>query len=230
MPDEGPDLTRQDRLAIALDVSDFDLALHLATQLRPYFRVAKIGLELYSAAGPVMVEELKNLGFDVFCDLKLFDIPNTVQRAAEVIGTLGASYLTVHTSGGVEMVKAGHEGFHAGASQNSFPVPSLLGVTVLTSEPDASALEKRVGVALESGCEGVICAAPDLPQVHQWAPQLLKVVPGIRPSGSSVGDQARVATPKEALAAGANLLVIGRPVTQAADPVEAAERILAEIS
>lgn len=229
MSEANSPINARDHLAIALDVPDSDLALRLATQLKPYFQVAKIGLELFSATGPAMVEELKNLGFDVFCDLKLFDIPNTVQRAAQVIGSLGASYLTVHTAGGLDMVKAGHEGFHAGANENSFPEPNLLGVTVLTSEPDASALADRVATALDGRCEGVICAAPDLAQVHSLAPSLLKVVPGIRPAGSDVGDQARVATPGEAMAAGASILVIGRPVTQAPDPVAAAAAIMHEL-
>ena len=218
--------TARDHLAVALDVDDVVVAMRLAADLRPYFRVAKVGLEMYSAVGPDAIGGLVDMGYDVFCDLKLHDIPNTVQRAARVIGALGATYLTIHTAGGVEMVSAGVEGFVEGAANAGLPAPVALGVTVLTSEPDAGSLPTRLRVAVESGCGGVVCAASDLAQVRSIAPRITTVVPGIRPEGADHADQARVATPSEALAAGADLLVIGRPVTGAADPVAAAAAIL----
>lgn len=222
LPEHGP----WDHLAIALDVDDVVVALRLATDLQPWFRVAKVGLELFSSAGPEVVGSLVDLGYDVFCDLKLHDIPTTVGRAARVIGSLGASYLTVHTAGGVDMVRAGNEGFLEGAANAGLPHPTLLGVTVLTSDPDASQLRSRLQVAIDAGCEGVVCAATDLAEVLAAAPGIVTVVPGIRPEGTAVDDQARVATPREAIEAGADLLVIGRAVTAADDPAAAAAAIV----
>ena len=226
--DPGP----WDHLALALDVDDHVAAMRLAGQLRPFFRVAKVGLELYSAVGPEAVTGLMNLGYDVFCDLKLHDIPNTVNKAARVIGALGASYLTVHTSGGVDMVRGGVEGFAEGAERAGLPIPVTLGVTVLTSDPDASeeVLRHRIGVAIEAGCGGVVCGAPDLGTVREIGPDLFTLVPGIRPAGSDANDQVRVATPVDARAAGADLLVIGRAVTQAEDPEAAAASIVESMS
>jgi orotidine-5'-phosphate decarboxylase len=216
----------RDHLAVALDVDDVVVAMRLAAEVQPYFRVAKVGLELYSAAGPDAIGALVGMGYDVFCDLKLHDIPNTVGRAARVIGALGATYLTIHTAGGIEMVRAGADGFCDGASNAGLPAPTALGVTVLTSEPDAASLPSRLRVAVEGGCGGVVCAASDLAEVRAVAPRMTTVVPGIRPEGASHDDQARVATPAEALAAGADLLVIGRAVTAADDPTAAAAAIV----
>jgi orotidine-5'-phosphate decarboxylase len=222
LPEQGP----WDHLAIALDVDDVVVALRLAQELQPWFRVAKVGLELFSSAGPEVIGSLTGLGYDVFCDLKLHDIPTTVSKAARVIGSLGASYLTVHTAGGVDMVRGANEAFLAGAVGAGLPAPTLLGVTVLTSDPDTSQLRPRLQVALDAGCEGVVCAAPDLAEVLAAAPQLVTVVPGIRPDGSDHDDQARVATPRQAIEAGADLLVIGRAVTAADDPASAAAAIV----
>jgi orotidine-5'-phosphate decarboxylase len=228
LDDAGP----WDHLAIALDVDDVVAALRLAGELRPFFRVAKVGLELYSAVGPDVIGGLVNLGYDVFCDLKLHDIPNTVNKAARVIGALGASYLTVHTSGGVDVLRAGVEGFAEGAERAELPAPMTLGVTVLTSDAEASeaVLRQRLGVAIDAGCGGVVCSASDIPTVRTLGPALFTVVPGIRPEGTSHDDQARVATPKAAMDAGADLLVIGRAVTQASDPEAAAVAIVESLS
>ncbi|QGG95181.1 orotidine-5'-phosphate decarboxylase [Actinomarinicola tropica] len=228
--DEVPEHGPWDHLAIALDVDDVVVALRLATELQPWFRVAKVGLELFSSAGPEVIGSLHDLGYDVFCDLKLHDIPTTVGKAARVIGSLGASYLTVHTAGGVDMVRAGNEGLLEGAANAGLTAPSLLGVTVLTSDPDASQLRPRLDVALEAGCEGVVCAATDLAEVLEVGPELVTVVPGIRPEGTSTDDQARVATPRAAIEAGADLLVIGRVVTAADDPAAAAAAIVESLS
>jgi orotidine-5'-phosphate decarboxylase len=219
------------RLALALDVDDLIPALRLGRELRPWFGTMKVGLELYSAAGPEAITTLVDLGVDVLCDLKLHDIPNTVHRAARVVGALGARYLTVHTAGGVSMVRAGVEGFREGAAGAEVAEPTTLGVTVLTSEPDASAhlLHQRVGVGLEGGCQGFVCSARDIAAVRQIAPSALLVTPGIRPEGAPADDQSRVATPRQALDAGAGLLVVGRPVTQADDPVAAARALAASI-
>jgi orotidine-5'-phosphate decarboxylase len=221
----------RDHLAIALDVDDLVAAIRLARELRPYFRVAKVGLELYSAVGPDMINSLTDLGFDVFVDLKLHDIPTTVQRAARVVGALGASYLTVHATGGEAMVRAGVEGLLGGAADAGLPEPTALAVTVLTSDLDAPAhiVPKRVRIAVEAGCGGIVCAARDLHDVRELAPRLKCVVPGIRPVGSPRHDQVAAVPPRDALEAGADLLVIGRPVTAAPDPVAAAEAIVDEL-
>jgi orotidine-5'-phosphate decarboxylase len=230
--DDFDDADPWDHLALALDVDDHVAAMRLAGQLRPFFRVAKVGLELYSAVGPEVVTGLVNLGYDVFCDLKFHDIPTTVNNAARVVGALGAGYLNVHTAAGLDVVRAGVEGFADGAERAGLPAPVMLGVTVLTSDADAdeSTLRHRVGVAIEAGCGGVVCSAPDLATVRQLGPELVTVVPGIRPEGTGHDDQVRVATPRQAIDAGADLLVIGRAVTQASDPEAAAAQIVESLS
>jgi orotidine-5'-phosphate decarboxylase len=220
------------KLAVALDVDDAVAAMRLARELQPWIGVAKVGLELYSAAGPDIVGALTDLGFEVFCDLKFHDIPTTVGRAARVVGALGARYLNFHAQGGVAMLTAGVEGFLDGAANAGLAAPIPLAVTILTSEVDAPAevLRARVSAALDAGCRGVVCAASDVTEVKRIGPDLVAVVPGIRPEGVPVHDQARAATPLEALAAGADLLVLGRAVTQAERPAEAAASIVASFA
>ena len=219
------------RLAVALDVDDAVAALRLARELLPWIGVAKVGLELYSAAGPDIVGGLNDLGLDVFCDLKLHDIPTTVGKAARVIGALGARYLNFHAQGGVSMLTAGVDGFLAGAAKAGLEAPIPLAVTILTSDGDAPPhiLGKRVQAALEAGCGGVVCASADVREVKQLGPRLITVVPGIRPAGTDKHDQARSATPEAAVANGADLLVVGRAVTHAADPAAAAAAIAASL-
>lgn len=219
------------RLALALDVDDVVMARRLARELRPWFGVAKVGLELFSAAGPEAIEALIDDGMAVFADLKLLDIPTTVNKAARVVGSLGASYLTVHARAGVDHLRAGVDGFADGAAAAGLAAPTCLGITVLTSEQaDAAALEQRVGFVVESGCAGLVCAASDLATVRTLAPTVVTVVPGIRPAGVSADDQARPATPSSAVESGADVLVIGRAVTHADDPVAAAIAIATEVA
>jgi orotidine-5'-phosphate decarboxylase len=222
----------RERLAVALDVDDLVAAVRLARELRPWFGVAKIGLELYSAEGPEAITTLTDLGFDVFADLKFYDIPTTVNRAAAVIGGLGAKYLNFHGQGGVTMLRAGVEGFLAGAADSGLDRPIPLAVTVLTSDSAAPAhiLPQRVRFALESGCAGIVCAAEDVREAKQYGPRLVAVVPGIRPTGTARDDQARAATPADAIAAGADVLVVGRAVTRADDPPAAAAALAAEVA
>ena len=219
------------KLALVLDTDDLVEAHRLASTLRPWFGVVKIGLELFSASGPDAIGSMRDLGFQVFLDLKLFDIPTTVNRATRVLGALGVEYLTLHATGGVDMLKAGVEGLYHGAEQAGLEPPVSLAVTVLTSDDTAPPhiVPNRVRVALEGGCGGLILAASDLQTARELAPRLRRVVPGIRPAGSPVHDQARSATPQEAIANGADLLVIGRAVTEADDPVAAAIAIAAAI-
>lgn len=220
------------RLAVALDVDDGVSALRLARELQPWIGVAKVGLELYSASGPDIVGGLTDLGLQVFCDLKLHDIPTTVRRAARVLGSLGAQYVNFHAQGGVAMLTAGVDGLLAGAAEAGLPAPVALAVTVLTSDGDAPAhiLATRVHAALEAGCGGVVCAARDVAEVKQLGPRLVAVVPGIRAAGTDAHDQVRIATPRGAVAAGADLLVLGRTVTHADDPARAAAYIAASIA
>ncbi len=218
----------RDRLAVALDLDDLDRAVDLARRVAPWFGVAKVGLELWAAAGPRSVERLRDAGLAVFCDLKLHDIPTTVGKASRVIGGLGVAYVTMHTAGGEAMLRAGVEGLAAGASAAGMGPPCALGVTVLTSDPDGSAFDARLAIAIESGCGGVVCSVQELSRVRSDS-RLVKVVPGVRPAGADVNDQARVGTPGDVARAGGDVLVVGRPITAAGDPAEAARRIHDEV-
>ena len=221
----------RDRLVLALDVDDLVVALRLGRLLQPWFATAKVGLELFSASGPDAVSSVAGLGYDVFLDLKLHDIPTTVRRAARVIGALGASYLTLHARSGPTMLRAGVEGLREGAEGAGLPHPVALAVTILTSDGDAPAhiLGHRVAAAVEAGCGGLILAADDVHEAKQLAPRLLAVVPGIRMPATDAHDQARAATPRKALDVGADLLVVGRTVTTAADPTAAAAALSASL-
>ncbi len=225
-----PDEVRR-RLALALDVDDLVEAHRLAVSLRPWFGVAKVGLELFSADGPEAIGSLRDLGYQVFLDLKLFDIPTTVHRSTMVLGSLGVEYLTLHALGGVDMLRAGVEGLHDGAERAGLPAPTALAVTVLTSDDTAPPhiVPNRVRLALEGGCGGLVLAAEDLQTARELAPRLKRVVPGIRLHGADRHDQARAASPQEAVAHGADLLVIGRAVTKADDPQAAAAAIAASV-
>ena len=221
------------RLALVLDLDDLVPALRLARELRPYFGVAKVGLELYAAAGPDAISSLMDLEYEVFVDLKLLDIPSTVGRAARVLGALGARYLTLHARGDAPMLQAGVEGLREGAGAAGLPDPYALAVTVLTSDSGAPPyiFPHRVALAAETGCGGIVCAASDLvEEARQLAPRLLRVVPGIRRAGTDVHDQARASTPKAAFDGGADLLVVGRTVTEADDPTDAAAALVAELA
>jgi orotidine-5'-phosphate decarboxylase len=224
--------TARDHLALALDVDDLDVAVGLARRLEPWFSVVKVGLELFGAVGPRGVDQLTGRGFPVLLDLKLHDIPTTVGRAARAFGRLGVSYLTLHAQGGTSMLRAGVDGLAEGAATLGAGTAAALGVTVLTSvrDPGEGVVAERVLVAAESGCAGVVCAAEDVGTAKRLAPQLLAVVPGIRPAGSARDDQARAAEPRAALTAGADLLVVGRAVTAADDPEAAAQALASSLA
>ncbi len=219
------------KLALVLDVDDLVAATRLAKSLKPWFGVVKVGLELYSAEGPNAITTMAEMGFHVFADVKLHDIPTTVGKASQVIGSLGASYVTLHAVGGVEMLRAGVEGLRSGAENAGLPEPVSLAVTILTSDDTAPPhiLPKRVALAVEAGCGGLVCAAADVHEARQYAPRLRMVVPGIRLAGAPTHDQTRASTPREALDAGADLLVVGRAVTEADDPAAAAAALVAEL-
>lgn len=223
----GPEL--RDRMVLALDVDDLVEAVRLAKVLKPWFGVAKVGLELFSAVGPDAVGTLHDQGYEVFADLKMHDIPTTVGKAARVVGALGVRYLTMHAHGGPAMLRAGVDGLHEGARNADLPTPVALAITVLTSDTEAPQhiVPNRLRVAVEAGCGGIVCSAADLRDIRQLAPRILRVVPGIRPEGGDVHDQARAVPPAAALEEGADLLVIGRAVTLAPDPGAAAARLFA---
>lgn len=222
----------RDRLCLVLDVDDLVVATRMARELQPWFGVAKVGLELYTACGPDAVLAISECGYDVFLDLKLHDIPTTVGKAARVAGALGVRYLTLHATGGVPMLRAGVDGLNEGAAGADLPAPTALAVTILTSDGNAPPhiLGKRVQTAVEAGCGGLVCAASDITEAKQLAPRLVAVVPGIRLEGSPANDQARAATPRAAIDQGADLLIIGRTVTAAADPAAAAAELTASLS
>ena len=221
----------RERLCLALDVDDLVEAVRLGKTLSPWFGAAKIGLELFTAAGTEAIGMLIGLGYDVFLDLKMYDIPTTVNKSSRVLGALGVTYATYHAQGGVDVLRAGAEGLREGASAAGLPEPKPLAITVLTSDADAPEhiVPKRVLTAAEAGMAGLVCSASDVKEATHYAPRLMKVVPGIRPDGADHHDQARVATPKAALEAGADLLVIGRAVTLADDKEAAAAAIVDSI-
>ena len=215
-------------LCVALDVDDLVEAVRLAKALSPWFGVAKVGLELFSAAGTDAIGTLIGMGYDVFLDLKMYDIPTTVEKSSRVLGALGVTYCTYHAQGGVDVLKAGADGLRTGASNAGLEEPKPLAITVLTSDADAPEhiMPKRVMTAVEAGMAGLVCGADDVKDAKSYAPRLMAVTPGIRPEGADAHDQVKVATPKAALDAGSDLLVIGRAVTLADDKVAAAEAIV----
>jgi orotidine-5'-phosphate decarboxylase len=220
----------RERLALALDVPDLASARSLARVLAPWFAVVKVGLELYVAEGPAAVATFVEDGLDVFVDLKLHDIPTTVHRAARAIAHTGARYATVHAAGGAQMLAEAAAGFSEGAADAGRATPTIgLAVTVLTSDADpAPALVvERAALAARAGLGGVVCAVADVRAVRAAVPGMITVVPGVRPRGVARDDQSRAGTPEDALAAGADLLVVGRAVTRAESPAAAA-RALAE--
>lgn len=221
------------RIAVALDVDTLDEACVLAQQLTGHVGWFKVGLELFGSYGPDAVRAIATYG-DVFLDLKLYDIPTTVERAARQVRALGVGLLTVHASGGETMMRAACEGFGSAGR--------ILAVTVLTSlserdlaavGTDGSAIQvvRLAKLATASGVSGLVCAPRDLTRVRAAVgADVTLVTPGIRPGGEAVDDHARSATPTLALRCGADLLVVGRPITRASNPVAAADAIAAELA
>ena len=227
---ELTDVDVKSHLALGLDFDDPLYALERAYALREWFGIAKVGHELYAAAGPAIIAQLRDIGYGVFLDAKLHDIPNTVRSAARVLSRYGLAYLNFHTSGGLDMLRAGIEGATEGAHEAGVAVPKLLGVTVLTSDSDTSAFAGRLDLAAASGCDGVVCSALEVERVQQTHPGLLTMVPGIRLAGADSNDQARVATPFDAIRNGADVLVIVRTVHHASDPNAAAAQVFSEVA
>ncbi len=229
------------RLIIPLDVSGTDDAMDLVRRLAGRVGMFKVGLELFCSAGPGIVTRIVDSGARVFLDLKFHDIPNTVARAVSAVAGLGASLIDVHLAGGREMVRAAADALAASVPRGVEP-PLLLGITVLTSL-DADALRATgvpaspdeqvlalAGLGKEAGVGGVVASARETAAVKAaCGGDFVVVTPGVRPAGSTTGDQKRVMTPREAVEAGADYLVIGRPITQAPDPLRVVEEIAREI-
>lgn len=225
------------RLIVALDFPAVAPALAMAARLDPALCRVKVGKELFVAAGPAVVEQLHQRGFEVFLDLKFHDIPNTVAGACRAAAGLGVWMLNVHASGGAAMMRAAREAVATLAKP-----PLLIGVTVLTSLADADLaaigyagnaaanVERLARLAAASGLDGVVCSAAEATLLRRAiGAQFVTVTPGIRPPGDAQGDQSRVVTPEDAVRSGAHYLVIGRPVTQAADPAATLESIVRSI-
>ena len=231
--------TARNRLIVALDTDRLASALAMARRLGPLAGMFKIGSQLFTAEGPRAVERIAALGAGIFLDLKFHDIPNTVAGAVRAAAELpGVTLVNVHASGGLEMMRSA-----ARALAEVGRAPRLLGVTVLTSL-DAAAL-RRLGIAgspwsravslarlaQQAGLDGVVCSAHELRAIRRaCGSKFLTVVPGIRPASAAKGDQARVATPAQAIRDGADYLVVGRPITEARDPRAAAQAILKEMA
>lgn len=226
------------RLIVALDVPDAKAAIALLSRLEGTCHWFKVGLELFVAAGPAVLEPIIAGGHSIFLDLKLHDIPNTVAGAVRSAASLGARMLTVHAAGGPAMLMAAREALAGIANP-----PELLAVTVLTSmdssQLSATGIERAPGeqvavlarMALDAGIRGFVCSPQEVALMRGLSgPDGVLVIPGIRPAGSALRDQKRVASPADALRDGASYLVVGRPITQAPDPAQAASSILDEMA
>ncbi len=229
------------KIIIALDVKNREEARAVLESL-PEARIFKVGLELYTAEGPAMIDLVKSFGKEVFLDLKLHDIPNTVAGAVKSAVRHGVAMLTLHTSGGREMMKRAVEAARETAVKENKPLPLILGVTVLTSLKDADLQEigfssdsrnqvlRLARLAVESGIEGIVCSPQELESLRAELGSRVRIItPGIRPAWAEAQDQKRIMTPGEAIKKGADFLVIGRPITQAPVPREAFNRVLEEL-
>jgi orotidine-5'-phosphate decarboxylase len=222
---------------VALDTQDLSRALELARVVEPHVGGFKIGLEFISAHGPEGIRAIVALGRPVFADVKFHDIPNTVAGASKALATVGVSIFNVHASGGEAMMRAAVD-----AASGANPRPKIIGVTVLTSldnavletvgqrTPASDQVVRLARLAKASGLDGVVCSPQEIAMVRAaCGPEFLIVTPGIRPAGADLADQRRVTTPEDAVRAGADILVIGRPITGAANPAEAAKAIAASL-
>jgi orotidine-5'-phosphate decarboxylase len=219
---------------VAIDTPDLDRAIDIASAVRAHAGGVKLGLEFYSARGPEGVQRMKEVGLPVFLDLKFHDIPNTVAKAVEAIAPLEPAILTVHAAGGHEMMLA--------AKRAAPPATKVVAVTLLTSldandlsdlgirRSTADQVAHLAWVARDSGVDGIVCSGAEVGQAKAAWSNGFFVVPGIRPAGADVDDQKRVVTPAQALLDGASVLVIGRPITAAPDPVRAIREIAAGLS
>lgn len=236
------DIPASERVIVALDMDAFE-AYALAERLRGRAKWVKIGMTLLYAEGPAIVSAFKKRGFNAFVDLKLHDIPHQVAGAAASLVECGADMLTFHTVGGVPMMSAGQHSIEDRVGVLNVPCPITLGVTVLTSmdadtlratgveRPVADQVRALASQAREAGLSGVVASPQEAAMLRELLGRDAAIVtPGVRPAGAALGDQSRVATPAQAFADGASHIVVGRPITQAEDPVAAFEAIAAEVN
>lgn len=234
----------KDRLILALDVDTMEEALKLVEQTKEYVGVYKVGMQLYNSAGPEIIRRLQALDCKVFADLKFHDIPNTVAQAGRVMVRHGVFMYNVHCAGAKEMMTKTAEAAKDEAEAIGRLQPLVLGVTILTSL-DQAAVNAEIGLngsveenvvryarlAKECGLAGVVASPKEISAIREaCGPDFVLVIPGIRPEWAAANDQKRVMTPKEAIAAGATYIVVGRPITAAANPTEAAAKVSAEIA
>jgi orotidine-5'-phosphate decarboxylase len=237
------DLHLRNPIVVALDVETAEQALSLVERLRGIAGMFKVGNQLFTAAGPDLVRRILGMGEQVFLDLKFHDIPNTVAMAAVEATRLGVSIFNLHTLGGSKMMRAAVEAVNEVVEREKLLRPLILGVTVLTSHTQDSLNEVGIERKLEaevvalarlcaaSGVEGVVASPQEIVPIRDAVDNsgFVILTPGVRPAGAALNDQSRVMTPSEAIRAGANFLVIGRPITSAGDPKQAAQKILEEI-
>lgn len=223
-------------LIVALDVPTVAEAVRVARRVRPLVRTVKVGSALFTRSGPDVVRRLRALGLTVMLDLKFFDIPSTVERSVRAAVAHRVGMLTVHAQGGDAMLRAAVSAARVEAARLGVPRPLVLGVTVLTSVDSgrspgvAARVLSLAREAVGAGCDGVVASVREAPLLRRRLGHRVKLFcPGIRPQGAGRGDQARVASPSQAVSAGVNALIIGRPITQADDPAEATRDILSEL-
>ncbi len=218
---------------VAVDTPDLDRAEQLAEKVRPHVGGLKVGLEFFAAKGPDGVKRLATRGLPIFLDLKLHDIPNTVAKAVEALAPLAPAVMTVHAAGGRAMLAAAKAAAPAGTRVVAVTVLTSLDAGDLRAIGVSGAPGEQVGrlaaLARDAGCDGIVCSGAEVRAARAAWPGGYFVVPGVRPAGAELGDQKRVMTPGEALGEGASMLVIGRPITAAADPEEAARQIAASL-
>jgi orotidine-5'-phosphate decarboxylase len=228
----------KNRILCALDTVDINAAASLARELAPHVGGVKLGLEFFGANGPEGFKKVAKAGMPIFLDLKLYDIPNTVAKAIKSLMPLTPIIMTIHTSGGPEMMIRAANAATETAQELGCARPIIVGVTILTSMDESNLSDigygrdmsaqvlKLAKLAKDSGLDGVVCSPLEIKMIKEACGEdFILVVPGIRPAGSDAGDQKRIMTPAEAIKQGADYLVIGRPITQADDPVKAAQAI-----
>jgi|TARA_R110000803_G_scaffold42697_1_gene91460 orotidine-5'-phosphate decarboxylase len=236
-------ISPKDRIFCAIDTTDLDHAIDLASKLSGVIGGAKLGKEFFAAHGPQGVQAVAKVGMPIFLDVKYHDIPNTVAGAIRAVTPMGLKIVNVHAAGGIEMMKRAGEAARETAAKAGVDAPWVIAVTILTSMdqhdlddvglkgPIDERVVKLAELTQKAGLDGVVCSAREITSVRAaCGPDFKLITPGIRPAWAASNDQKRVVTPADAVAMGSDVLVIGRPITKADDPVDAARRIVAEVS
>lgn len=243
MTAQNSQIAAKDRIFCAIDTTDLDHAIDLATRLSGVIGGAKLGKEFFAAHGPQGVKAVAAAGMPVFLDVKYHDIPNTVAGAIRAVTPLGLRIVNVHAAGGLEMMKRAGEAAREAADKAGVAAPWVIAVTILTSldendldeiglrGPLSERVVKMAELTQKSGLDGIVCSAREIEPVRAaCGPDFKLITPGIRPAWASSDDQKRIVTPRDAVATGSDVLVIGRPITKAEDPVAAARRIVDELA